>query len=135
MARFITVHVGCDWADCDAVAEETNGEIVEKTVALDGKQAKAFLLCKEHLTQFEAVVEPLLLKGIKVEAPTKRQRSAAGSSTRSAETSVTSGAVDEQLECLDCHRKLKNNTGLAQHVIRTHGYEDLAAYQAKHGLA
>jgi hypothetical protein len=135
MARFVTVNVQCDWSICDAIAAEGDGTIVEKTVAIDGKQAKAFLLCKTHLDDFERIVLPLMAAGIKVEAPSPGKKKTAAPSAAAAPTvssSVGNGHKSELFECRvpDCDRTLKNRTGLAQHVIRQHGFEDLAAYEA-----
>ena len=73
MSRFITVNVGCDWSACDVIAPEGEGTVVEKTVALDGKQTRSFLLCKQHLEDFEEIVLPLMQAGIKVEAAGRRR--------------------------------------------------------------
>jgi hypothetical protein len=131
MARFVTVNVQCDWSICDAIAAEGDGTIVEKTVSIDGKQPKAFLLCKTHLDDFERIVLPLMAAGIKVELPKKQKGS--GTSTVASPGASSAGAEDGAFgECRvpDCGRPVKNRAGLAQHVIRTHGFEDLAAYEA-----
>jgi hypothetical protein len=139
MARFITVHVRCDWAECPVIAEEGTDEVVEKTVALDKAQPKAFLLCKEHLVHFEEILLPLLQAGIKVENVSgKKQRSTAGAAAGAAPSAVTSpvdpgnGHKNETFECRvpDCGRTINRRTGLAQHVIRTHNFESVAAYEA-----
>jgi len=72
MPRFITVNLQCDWAECSVEAPETTGEVVEKTVSLDGKQTRAFLICKQHLEDFEEILLPLLQAGVKVEEPAKK---------------------------------------------------------------
>lgn len=135
MARFVTVSVRCDWGDCRVTAEEGDGTVVEKTVAIDNKQARAFLLCKEHLEDFEEVVVPLMAAGIKVDAPStgKKKTAAATSGAPTVAAPVNgNGHTQEQITCRvpDCGRSLTNRTGLAQHAIRTHGFEDLAAYEA-----
>jgi hypothetical protein len=144
MARFVTVSVGCDWAACPVVAEEGSDEVVEKTVSIDSKQAKAFLLCKEHLVHFEEIVLPLMAAGIKVETSTgKRTKAAsAGAAAPTVAAPVAgngsgNGHPQELFECAvaDCGRTLKNRTGLAQHVIRQHGFSDLAHYENIHGEA
>ena len=103
MTRFITVHVGCDWPACETVAPEGEGIVIEKTVSIDGKQGRSFLLCKKHVDDFETVVLPLMQAGVKVEG------------------------------CDRHGRPLTNRTGMAQHAIRSHGYADLAAYEAEFG--
>ncbi len=116
MPRFITVNVQCDWAECPVTGVEGDGTIVERTMSLDGKQAKAFLVCTGHSNDLDAVILPLLQSGIKVE---KGKAAAAV-------------AVDH-LECKDCGRDdIKNKAGLAQHVMRSHGFESLAAYEEKY---
>ncbi len=147
MPRFITVNLLCDWADCTVEAPETSGEVVEKTVALDGKQTRAFLICKEHLVHFEEILLPLLQAGVKVETPASKRRSPASSgngsgTSPSATVAGPEGARDpsETIDCLitGCKRTgangLHNRTGMAQHVIRTHNYESLAAYEAEFGI-
>jgi hypothetical protein len=146
MARFITVNVGCDWSACDVIAPEGDGTVVEKTVALDGKQTRSFLLCKLHLIDFEEMVLPLLQAGIKVEEPRKKQRStsAGGNGSGTSPSSSVAGPEgardpDETIDCQvdGCKRTgangLHNRTGMAQHVIRTHKYESLAAYEVEFG--
>jgi hypothetical protein len=145
MGRFVTVTVQCDWALCEAVAAEGDDTIVEKTVSIDGKQAKAFLLCKNHLDDFERIVLPLMAAGIKVENGNSGGRKKSSSSTPPATVSANgtvtvsagNGHRSETFECAvaDCGRTLKNRTGLAQHVIRQHGFSDLAHYENIHGEA
>jgi hypothetical protein len=145
MSRFITVNVGCDWAECDVIAPEGDGTVVEKTVALDGKQTRSFLLCKLHLIDFEEMVLPLMQAGIKVEAPAKTRRSPGGNGSGTSPSPAAAGPgeprdPDETIDCLitGCTRTgargLHNRTGMAQHVIRTHKYESLAAYEAEFGI-
>jgi hypothetical protein len=141
MARFISVNVGCDWDGCDVIAPEGDGIVVEKTVSIDGRQARAFLICKKHLEDFEAVVLPLMQAGVKVESPNSGGRKkAAGTSSTSPAPSVVvdEGGSHPSLVCKieDCDRHgrpLKNRTGMAQHVIKAHGYVDLSAYEAQYG--
>jgi len=142
MTRFILVQVMCDWTGCETTAAEGDGRVVEKTLSIDGKQARAFLLCKQHVEDFEAVVLPLMQAGVKVEQPKSRSSKTAGTSSTSGSASAAS-AVDgdgahPSLVCkvdgCDRHgRPLTNRTGMAQHVIRSHGYADLADYEAQFG--
>jgi uncharacterized C2H2 Zn-finger protein len=122
MARFITVTVACDWDTCDVQATEGDGTVIEKTVAIDGKAPKAFLLCKPHLDLFEEVMLPLMSAGIKVEAPKKK----------TAETSTVDAEADLQCRVPGCGRPMKNRAGKAQHVIKAHGFENLAAYELQY---
>jgi hypothetical protein len=143
MTRFITVNVGCDWTDCDVIAPEGDGTVVEKTLSIDGKQGRAFLVCKKHLDDFEAVVMPLMQAGVKVEAPSSGRSTRKSAGTSSTSGSASAVVVDENgahpsLVCKidDCDRHgrpLRNRTGMAQHVIKAHGYADLAAYEAQYG--
>jgi len=136
MARFITVTVGCDWADCDQMAPEDDGTIAALTVALDGKQGREFQLCKSHREQLDEILLPLMQKGTKAEtvkAPAKRN-----GSPRSTPPPVPGTPEADSLVCKveDCDRDgkpLHNRTGMAQHVIRAHGYQDLAAYESDFG--
>jgi hypothetical protein len=134
MARFITVDVTCDWpAGCEVRVPEGDDRIVNKTLSIDGKPPREFLICKAHLEDLEAVVLPLMQAGIKVEAPAKRN-----GSPRSTPTPVVGTPEGNSLICkgegCDRHgRPLHNRTGMAQHVTKAHGYENLAAYEAQHG--
>lgn len=159
MGRYIEVRLGCDWPTCDTVAPEGDGTVVEKTVSVDTRQGRAFLLCKKHLDDFEAVVLPLMQAGVKVEAKKRKTVGTTGngsgtsvdgpsspsspSSPRSSSASSSSGSASSEEEpgivCLEdpCEREgrpVKSNVGLAQHVIKSHGYKNLAAYQEAHGL-
>jgi hypothetical protein len=142
MARMITVNLGCDWPDCYAVAPEGDGVIVAKQLSIDGKQGREFLLCKAHLDEFEQIILPIMAVGIKVEAPVSRasKRTSTETSTGSpiSTTQSLSSASSTTIDCRvpDCGRVgedgFKNNAGLSQHVIKTHGFENLAAYKLIH---
>jgi hypothetical protein len=136
--RLITVQVQCDWAACPTIGTEGDGTVVPKTVAIDGKQAREFLLCKTHLEDFEEIVMPLMQVGVKVEQATvapRRQRS----TSPAVEGPTVARNFFDKIDCLveNCDRKgnhgLSNRTGLAQHAIRTHGFENLAVYEEKYG--
>ena len=144
--RFVTVHVKCDKDDCPVTGEEGDGTVIEKTLSIDGKRGKAFLLCKPHLDELDEQLLPLMAKGVTVEAPLKGKRSAGSSGSSGGNGSGTStgspadassssaGTLICQVEDCDRHgRPLASRTGMAQHVIRSHGYENLAAYEAEHG--
>jgi hypothetical protein len=141
MPRFISVNVQCDWPECETVAPEGEGIVIEKTVALDGKQGRSFLICKQHLEDFETVVLPLMQAGVKVESPSSggRKKTAGTSSTSTAPPVVVDeGGTHPSLVCKvdGCERHgrpLTNRTGMAQHVIRSHGYSDLAGYELQYG--
>jgi len=144
MPRIITVISQCDWEDCFVEGAEGDGTVVEKTVAIDGKQPKAFLVCKQHLEHLDEILLPLLAKGIKVEAA-KKQRSTGGNGSGTSPSPAVAGPEgardpSETIDCLitGCKRTgangLHNRTGMAQHVIRTHHYASLAAYEAEFGV-
>jgi hypothetical protein len=146
MTRFITVHVGCDWPTCETVAPEGEGIVVEKVLSIDGKQGRSFLLCKKHIDEFESVVLPLMQAGVKVEQPSSSSRSrskSAGTSSTSGSSSPAPPVADSdgshpslvcKVDGCDRHgRPLTNRTGMAQHAIRSHGYPDLATYEAEFG--
>src|SRR3954471_20358457 len=104
MPRFITVNLRCDWPDCTAIAEEGEGAIVSKTLSIDGKQAREFLVCKIHRDQLDEFLAPLMSAGVKVEAPKKpagTRRSGSGTSTDgpSSDSSSSDESVDEALIC------------------------------------
>jgi hypothetical protein len=143
MPRFISVTVQCDWTECETQATEGDGRVVEKVVSIDNKQARSFLVCKQHLEDFEAVVLPLMQAGVKVEAPSSGSSRSTRKSAGTSSTSAAPPVADEngshpslvcQVDGCDRHgRPLSNRTGMAQHVIRSHGYTDLAAYEAQYG--
>jgi hypothetical protein len=128
MARFITVNVQCDWALCEAIAAEGDGIVVPKTLSIDGKQGREFLLCKSHLDDFERIVLPLMAAGVKVE---NGKKSSAAPSTPAGASAVDGDKPT--LTCRVCDRDdFKNNAGLSQHVIKAHGFENLGAYKLVH---
>jgi len=138
MARYITVHVKCDWTACDTVAEEGDGTVEAMTIAVDGKPGKEFLLCKPHRDQVDEFLLPLLQAGVKVENGSGRKKakaSAAAAAPATPTVAATGGQKAENVECKvdGCGRTLHNRTGMAQHVIRTHDYPSLAAYEAEFG--
>lgn len=141
MARFITVTVACDWGDCDVHAAEDDGRVISRTLSIDGKQAREFLLCKPHLDVLDEILLPLMQKGVKAEVPTNgrsRKPAGSGSGPRSTPAPVPGTTEGDSLVCKveDCDRHgrpLHNRTGMAQHVIRAHGYADLATYENDFG--
>jgi len=136
MSRFVTVHLGCDWDGCETIATEEEGTVAELTVALDGKQGKTFLLCKPHRDQFDEFVLPLMQAGIKAEAAPKAPAKRGTPRTTPAPVPGTPEADSLVCKVEDCDRHgrpLHNRTGMAQHVIRAHSYENLAAYEAQFG--
>lgn len=138
MPRFVTVYLQCDAPDCDAAAEEGSGLVFERTITMDKAPAKAFLVCKPHSDALDEVLVPLLQKGIKVDqAPAKKKTGGTPAASASGDpgAGTGNGHPAESFECQHdgCGRVLKNRTGMAQHAIRTHGYDDLASYEAVHG--
>jgi hypothetical protein len=137
MGRHITVTVDCDWpSGCDVHAVEGDGRVIPRTLSIDGKQAKEFLLCKTHLDELDELLLALMQKGIKVgtaaKAPSKGGRSSGDTPTTppgSSDSLICKADVDGR----PCGRQLHNRTGMAQHVIRTHDYDDLATYEAEFG--
>jgi hypothetical protein len=138
MPRFIRVQLQCDWAECDTVGDEGDGIVAPMTVAIDGKPGKEFLLCKPHRDTVDELIMPLMQKGTKVE-PAKRSKSPGGGAPATGQPSPVpatgGGQKAENVECKvdGCGRTLHNRTGMAQHVIRTHNYPSLAAYEAEFG--
>lgn len=134
MPRYIVVTLGCDWENCTNEATEGDGTVAAVTVAIDNKQGKEFLLCKEHREQLDEILIPLMQKGVKVESAKPRSTTGKGAA---APASGDGNQAEPDLVCREegCHRQLKNTTGLAQHAIRSHGYESLDDYRSSHGLA
>lgn len=125
--RFVTVHLQCDWPGCSVEAPEGDDSIGEKTLAVDLKAARTFVLCKPHQDTLDEVLLPLMQKALKSEAP---------SAPRKYTKRVGGGAmpVEGGLDCLveGCGRHFDTNIGLGQHAIRTHGFTNLADYRAKY---
>jgi hypothetical protein len=132
MARFVTVNVQCDWADCTTIAPEGEDLVAAVQLAIDGKQAREFLLCKAHREDFDDVVLPLMAAGVKVERSPKIARSSSASVPTDTITPDHPDAIVCQIP--GCDRIIKKRTGLAQHVIRIHGFESLAAYEMQYPI-
>lgn len=140
MPRFVTVQLQCDWADCSTVGEEGDDLVTAMTVAIDNKAGKEFLVCKQHRETIDEILLPLLQKGVKVEAPSPKRKSpgsgaapATGQPSPAAATGGGQKAENVACKVTGCDRTLHNRTGMAQHVIRTHNYPSLAAYEAEFG--
>jgi hypothetical protein len=68
--------------------------------------------------------------GVKVEQAPSRPSRAKGASP-----SVAGEETVGQITCLECGRSdIKNKTGMAQHVMRSHDFPSLAAYETAHGV-
>jgi len=120
MPRFINVTLGCDWEGCTNIGSEDEGTVFEKTLSVDGKPARRFLICKDHDEELDEIITPLLAAGTKVEN---------GNSRKTATINP-----EDHLECLECGRTdIKNKAGMAQHQLRTHK-QTLAEYEAKHDI-
>jgi hypothetical protein len=137
MPRYINITVGCDWPECTTEAAEGEDTVVNKTLAVDGRQPKTFLLCKEHRDELDEIHAPLLASGVKVDAPPKKSRSTSPSSTAPASSvspSAEAPATKNGIDCKVCGRVLKNGAGVAQHVQRGHGFESYAEYKAQYNI-
>ena len=66
MPRYITVTVGCDWPECTVEAAEGDDTVVSRTLSIDNKAAKTFLICKGHRDDLDEILSPLMSNGIKV---------------------------------------------------------------------
>lgn len=154
--RFITVNVQCDRDGCETIAEEGDGLVAPMTLSIDGKRGKEFLLCKPHREELDEVLLPLMAAGIAVEAPGRKT----SAKTSAAKTSVGGTVADDSssgssaqpppplpdhaevpdgLRCKHeadgsvCGRPMRNRAGFAQHAVRSHGYKNLADYEAVYG--
>jgi hypothetical protein len=152
MTRFVTVNLQCDWPECPVIAEEGDGTVIAVTLGIDNRQPKEFLVCKPHRDQLNETLVPLMQAGVKVEAKKTRKTvgpagnvsgtSVDGPSSSSSSSSSSGSASSEEepgIVCLEdpCEREgrpVKSNVGLAQHVIRSHGYANLNEYKQAHGL-
>ncbi len=141
--RFVDVKLRCSYNVIDGCTEtgaEGDDNVTTVTLQLNGTKPREIDLCKGHR---EALVDDLLMKlmqedGRTVEGAAPRRKSTK-TSTGSASSAGAGGAggaegteVDLVCRVPDCSRNgrpLKNNTGLAQHVIKAHGYADLASYR------
>jgi hypothetical protein len=133
MPRYIIVTVGCDWTECTTEGPEGGDVVTELTVALDGKPGRTFLLCKTHREQLDEIVLPLMQKGIKVEAPSRRNGSSRSTPAPIPGTPEADSLVCKAEGCNRNGRPVHNRTGMAQHVIRSHDFASLADYEAVHG--
>ena len=140
MPRYITVTVGCDWPECTVEADEGDDTVVSRTLSIDNKAGKTFLICKEHRDDLDEILSPLMTNGIKADAPAKKTRSTSSvtpsAGAPGADTAlihrVTPAGIDCQVE--GCGRNLKNGAGIAQHVQRSHGFESYAAYKLMYDI-
>jgi len=136
MPRYINITVGCDWPECPVEAAEGEDTVVSKTLSIDNKTGKTFLICKEHLDQLDEIHAPLLAAGIKTDAPAKKTRSASSLSTAPSPASSAPETREKKtgIDCKVCGRLLKNGAGVAQHVQRGHGFESYDAYKAEYNI-
>lgn len=143
MAKFVTIENGCDWPDCGMRVPEGDDTIADKTLSEDGRTARVFLLCTKHREALADVIDPLLRAGIAV-ATKGNGRSTKKTTAAPAPNPASAGepspeADGKTYECLAqtdgvaCGRPIRKRTGMAQHVHRTHGYANLAAYEAEFG--
>lgn len=125
--RFITVNLRCDWADCDTIAPEESGEVVELSLAVDRRAPKVIGLCLKHREELTDLIEPLLLKGVTVEDKPAKQRpsrakSAQAASSGSGDASGSPETVPSHVDihCKVCSQQVRGNVGLAQHLKKKH---------------
>lgn len=138
--RFVDVRLQCSYHvidGCTETAAEGDDTVTSETLTL-GRNGKPreIDLCKKHR---EDLIDNLLMKlmqedGRTVEVPASKRKSNK-TSTGSASSTSSAGAEGAELICRapDCDRDgrpAKSKTGLAQHVIRSHGYASLADYEA-----
>lgn len=116
--RLVTINLSCDWANCDTVAPENEGLVTEMTLAVDGKAAKTFSICKPHRDLLEENLHTLLARGVgeTKKTPAKRERSAAA--TPAADT--VPSHIETACRVPDCLQPTKGNVGLAQHLKKKH---------------
>jgi hypothetical protein len=122
--RFITVNLRCDWADCDTIAPEESGEVVETTLAVDRRAPKVIGLCLKHREELTDIIEPLMLKGVTVEDKPAKNRPSRAKSAQSA-SGETAGSPETipshvDIHCKICSQSMKGNVGLAQHLKKKH---------------
>jgi hypothetical protein len=134
MARFVTVEVGCDWADCGTRAPEGDPEISTVELSIDRKQGREFLLCTKHRETFDETVLPLMAAGVKVTTNGGAKRSTGPSAEPVHPDHPDANLCKAETDGVVCGRPIRKRTGMAQHVIRTHGFESLEAYEAVHGV-
>ena len=134
--RTIDVTLHCDWPGCDFAVSETAsvGLIFERPLSIDGKAEKTFALCKVDNDRFDEIINPLLAKALKSEAknakPKKQSSSPAAAGAGGSSTNVSDVAT-EICQVASCGRPFKSRAGLGQHVIRTHNYPSLVAYDTE----
>jgi hypothetical protein len=125
--RLVTINLSCDWANCDTVAPENEGLVTEMTLAVDGKQAKTFSICKPHRDELEENLHTLLARGVgeTKKTPAKRSSSAAAGND-SGTSAVATVPVGVTISCrvpvgvARCGQRCQGNVGLAQHLKKKH---------------
>ena len=141
--RFVDVKLKCGWPSCEEVGAEGDEVVTTVTITIGNGKPREIDLCKGHREHLlDEVLGPILKDG---------RILGTGSSTSGSKRKITrtspspspgegagaaEGPVPDELVCQveDCDRHgrpLRNTTGMAQHVIRTHGYESLAQYRAE----
>jgi hypothetical protein len=127
--RLVSINLSCDWANCDTVAPENEGLVTEMTLAVDGKQAKTFSICKPHRDELEENLHTLLARGITAEPAKKKAatRAAAASGNGSGTSAVATVPAGVTISCrvpvgvARCGQRCQGNVGLAQHLKKKHG--------------
>jgi hypothetical protein len=137
--RFVDVNLKCGWPECTVFGAEGGDDVFTRTITLDGKKPREIDICKQHAVELDEVLAPLLADGRAIEEKTKpsgrrpRGNSSETASKSASSPSSSSSSSEDHLVCRvpECNRDgepLKSNVGLAQHAIRTHGFESLDAY-------
>jgi hypothetical protein len=122
---------------CSEVGTEGDEAVSTVTLQLNGNKTREVDLCKRHREELiDDLLLPLMKDGRTVERSSgskrKSSRTSADAAPGGAEAADGSGQADDLIcRVEDCDRHgvpAKSTTGLAQHVIRSHGFKSLAEY-------
>lgn len=130
--QFVEIKHKCGWPSCTVISTPEEGLVVQRLLAMDRQKPKLVDLCKTHNDELDELIGHLRDDGRSVEGGKPKKPTIAQS-----EPSDIKSVDDLACRVPDCPKGLegnepKNKAGLAQHVIRTHGFENLAAYYEEH---
>lgn len=139
--RLVEVKLKCGWQDCSTVGVEGEGDVLTRTVAIDSNKPREIDLCQTHSAELDELMIPLMQDGrlLNGSSGSSSNRSSNSKRKRSKTTTVEASSAP-QFDELVCQvtgcdrdgRPMKSKTGMAQHVIKSHGYANLADYYAEH---
>ena len=131
--RMVEIKLRCGWemptvGQCPTVGLEGEGIVITRILNTTGKPVEVDI-CKEHSDELDELLAPLLADGRVLEdskAPARKKGATKSPGAGKMQLSVE----DRTCKIPDCNmtRPSKSAVGMAQHVIRSHGYPSLDAY-------